>query len=51
MFYITISQDVVDRRCVTNVFSLQIISEVDEQYFQEGDTDCSEHELQVSGLS
>jgi len=23
----------------------EIISEIDEQYFQEGDVDCSEHEL------
>ena len=42
---------VVDRRYVANAFLLQIISEVDEQYFQEGDVDCSEHELQVSRLS
>lgn len=42
---------VVDHRYVAITFSLQIISEVDEQYFMEGETDCSEHELQVSRLS
>ena len=48
--YVSLVMDIHVYSCTCTFTFVQIIQEIEEHYFEEGDIDCSQHELEVSTL-